>query len=487
MARTENLTIMFTDVVGYTERTSGQSRTQIRDLLKRCSRILLPIVHRYGGWQVKNLGDALLIAFRSPTDALRCGMAQHDAVAASNRGLPADQHLHIRVAVALGEVLVQDRDVFGEAVNLAARLENVTPADHLYFTEAVYLAMNKAEVPSQVVGTEQFKGIPEPVRIYQVPPRQVARLVPTGEPLVQPEPELPFGGAHLIPVEITLTSRLQGRWQELRLQASRVGADQTAPRARPTLRYALLVCAVAGAAAWGLRFWAPAIPVAAPPSNAAPEPQSAAVEAAQPALLAQAQPLLAAGRYEELQALYAPRLLKNPDDAEALLLEGHTRFHLNQRAQAVAVYARALQRNQRLQEDLLLARNLAAALSWAADEATPLILRYPTPALFEALAARVIEPGAPRGRRRAAELLDKLGQSERIDQAGWALQDLREASSCEARLAAVKRLHPLRDPRARKELEALTAGGLAGWWNNRCVRSEAAAALEALRSGPQRK
>lgn len=479
MAHTENLTIMFTDVVGYTERTSGQSRTQIRDLLKRCSRILLPIIRRYGGWQVKNLGDALLIAFKSPTDALRCGMAQHDAVAASNRGLPPDQHLHIRVAVTLGEVLVQDSDVFGEAVNLAARLENVTPADHLYFTEAVYLAMNKAEVPSVVVGTEQFKGIPEPVKIYQVPTRQVARLVPAGEPMSQPEPELPFGGAHLINVEVRFSTKLRGHWQGWRLYAGQTGTrmgNQMPSRPLNALVVALLLAALCVWAAWQLL----PEPEDQAPETAAAARISAKPQAAMPSLLAQAQPLLAARQYEQVRVLYHARLARDPRDAEALLLQGHDLFEQDRRREGVAAYEQALAADPKLQDDALLAQNLARGLSWASDEAVPLIRRHVTPALIDALAQRTAEPGAPRGRRRAADLLTELGYAQRIDQFGRALQDLREASTCEGRLSAVKRLRPLRDRRALPDLRALMGGGMVGWWENRCVRSEADAAIKEM-------
>jgi class 3 adenylate cyclase len=480
MARTENLTIMFTDVVGYTERTSAQSRGQIRDLLQRCKTILLPIVHRYGGWQVKNLGDALLIAFRSPTDALRCGMAQHDAVAASNRELPPEQHLHIRVAVALGEVLVQDRDVFGEAVNLAARLENVTPADRLYFTEAVYLAMNKAEVPSEVVGVEQFKGIPEPVKVYQVPPRQVARLIPAAEPLSTPEPELPFGGAHLLGAEVPLAARMRGRWQELLLHAGHAG-QQVGLRARwlraDVAAAALLMLA---AALWAWRLWPPAPSAADVPAAAEPAATASVTAAGASSLLAQAEPLLAARRHDEVRALYEARLQKNPRDAEALLLRGHDLFRQNQRSAAVSSYAEALQIEPALHTDTRLARNLAQGLSWAAEESTPLIRQYPTPALIDALAERTAEAGAPLGRSRAAALLQELGHGDRIDRAGMALEELREAQSCEQRLAAVRKLRPLRDARAKADLEALLTGGLQGWWENRCVRDEARAALDAI-------
>jgi hypothetical protein len=109
-----------------------------------------------------------------------------------------------------------------------------------------------------------------------------------------------------------------------------------------------------------------------------------------------------------------------------------------------------------------------------------LIRQYPTPALIDALAERTAEAGAPLGRSRAAALLQELGHGDRIDRAGMALEELREAQSCEQRLAAVRKLRPLRDARAKADLEALLTGGLQGWWENRCVRDEARAALDAI-------
>jgi len=487
MGRTENLTIMFTDVVDYTQRTSGQSRTEIRALLKRFNRILLPIVHRFGGWQVKNLGDAMLIAFHSPTDALRCGMAQQDAVADANLTLPAAQHLHIRIAVTVGEVLVQDNDVFGEAVNLAARLEHVTPPDAIYFTEAVYLAMNRAEVTSQPVGTEQFKGIPEPVGIYQVPPHYLSRLVSADEPLTQLPHELPFGGMHLAAVDIGLRQRLRNRLQEtlfLVAQTCKLMAprrpDQPAgqtPRSGGKAAVAAGLLALAALLLWSL------LPRPEPARLAGPETatKATAPKLTRHALLERAQPLLAAGRYDDVRALYQARLATHPDDAEALLLQGHDRFHQEARPAGVESYEKALARDATLRDDLLLARNLVLGLNQAPVRSSKLLETHATPAMITALAERTGQPGA-HGRQHAAELLKRLGQAARVDRAGMAIQDLREVESCEQRLDAVRQLRSLRDPRALPELEALMGGGLGGWWKNRCLRTETAAAIAEIRS-----
>ena len=80
--------------------------------------------------------------------------------------------IEIRVAINQGEVNLADNDVFGEAVNITARIEAVADAGDVFFTEAIYLAMNKREVPSSEVGLLQLKGIPEKVRVYRVRPEQ---------------------------------------------------------------------------------------------------------------------------------------------------------------------------------------------------------------------------------------------------------------------------------------------------------------------------
>jgi adenylate cyclase len=75
----------------------------------------------------------------------------------------------VRLAINVGEVRLESNDVFGEPVNIAARVEGLAEAGEVYFTEAVYLAMNKAEVPSKEVGAFELKGIPGKIRVFHVP------------------------------------------------------------------------------------------------------------------------------------------------------------------------------------------------------------------------------------------------------------------------------------------------------------------------------
>ena len=195
--RTDNLAIVFTDIVGYTARTSRQTREENARLLAEHDRLLLPLVRAFGGRRVKSIGDALMLTFRSPTDSVLCGMAMQDRLARRAAELAESERLVIRVAINLGEVRVERGDVFGEPVNVAARLEHETPPGEVWLTDAVQLSMNRAEVELEEVGTRELRGVSQPVRIHRV--RRI-------------DGPLPYGGAALARAESSpgLLDRLFG-------------------------------------------------------------------------------------------------------------------------------------------------------------------------------------------------------------------------------------------------------------------------------------
>lgn len=229
--RTENLTILFVDIAGFTATTSRQSRLENANLLQTFEKTLLPLIRRFKGNVVKSIGDALLITFRSPTDAMLCSMALQDAMHAHNLHAADAEKIHIRVAANLGEVRVTKKDIFGEPVNVASRIEGVTPADEIYLSEAVYMAMNKAEVPAQEVGFRELAGIPQAVRLYSIPRFATHRLVPQNQLPPEQGNELlfPYGGMH---------QRVPDRTHSFRLASD-----------RPASRYLLLGLVLIGGVA----------------------------------------------------------------------------------------------------------------------------------------------------------------------------------------------------------------------------------------------
>jgi len=200
----ENLTIVFVDIKDFTKRTSEQSREDNERLLVIFSSLVRPIVKAFGGKIIKSLGDAYLITFHSPTDTLHCSMAIQDNLANINSKLKKEDQLEIRIAINVGEVRLEDGDIFGESVNIASRIESITDGGEIYFSEAVYLIMNKSEVPFEEIGPIKLKGVPEAIKIFRVPKiNEVGqyRLKGEGKPekvkvkehSLEP-PQLPYGG-----------------------------------------------------------------------------------------------------------------------------------------------------------------------------------------------------------------------------------------------------------------------------------------------------
>ncbi len=165
---TRHLTVMFTDIKGFTNKTSHKTREELLTMLEEHERLVRPLFEKFGGTVVKTIGDAFLVTFESPTDAVLCGVKIQEVLRYHNKTAHENENIEVRVAINSGEVTIRDNDVFGEPVNIAARIEGIAEVNEVYFTEAVYLAMNKSEIPSAEVGLRYLKGIPNEIKVYKV-------------------------------------------------------------------------------------------------------------------------------------------------------------------------------------------------------------------------------------------------------------------------------------------------------------------------------
>jgi class 3 adenylate cyclase len=211
--RTANLAIVFTDIKGFTDRTSRQTLEQNQKLLATHNGLLAPLFKAYGGRIIKTIGDAFLVTFESPTYAVLAGAAIQDKLWAYNRSAPADERLDVRIAINVGEVRIEDGDVFGEPVNVAARVEGEAEAGEVTFTEAVYLSMNRAEVACEAWKTVELKGIPEPVRLF--------RLAKASRDPEHP----PFDGKALERAEAAPVRTASGDWSRKAIALAAIAAE----------------------------------------------------------------------------------------------------------------------------------------------------------------------------------------------------------------------------------------------------------------------
>ncbi len=112
--KTKHLTIMFTDIKGFTYKTSLSSREQLKIYLELHDNLVRPIFERYSGKVIKTIGDAFLVVFDSPTNAVLCGIKIQDVLDEHNKKASKEDKLEVRVAINSGEVGIKNDDVFGE-------------------------------------------------------------------------------------------------------------------------------------------------------------------------------------------------------------------------------------------------------------------------------------------------------------------------------------------------------------------------------------
>jgi hypothetical protein len=155
------------------------------------SDLLRPAFEAFGGTVRKEMGDAFLCSFPSPTDAVLCAMSVQDRLWVYNQTATALMRIHVRVVVNMGEVRVEKGEIFGEPVNVAARVEDVADGGEVTLTEAVYLTMNRSEVEVELLGPHTLKGVSEPLTLYRV--KQAAVRPPPG----QLHGSYPYGGTQL--------------------------------------------------------------------------------------------------------------------------------------------------------------------------------------------------------------------------------------------------------------------------------------------------
>lgn len=163
----QTLTIVKTDITGFTARSSAMSSSELATLLEQHRALARRIAGRFGGTIFKEIGDSYLFAFRSATAAVQAAVSMQRELSWDQAGSGDESRIGIRATVATGDVLEQDGDYFGEPVNLAARMEEITPEGEVYVAETARQALNRAEIELDWVDEFRFKGIPEPVRVYR--------------------------------------------------------------------------------------------------------------------------------------------------------------------------------------------------------------------------------------------------------------------------------------------------------------------------------
>jgi TolB-like protein/class 3 adenylate cyclase/tetratricopeptide (TPR) repeat protein len=167
MAQSRQLAaIMFTDIVGYTS-LMGEDELAAFELLKKNRAIQRPIIEKFNGKWLKEIGDGVLASFPTVTDAVYCA-------ATIQKTCEEHPELKLRIGIHEGEVVFERDDVFGDGVNIASRLEPLAPIGGILVSESVHRNLgNKTNIESTFLREEQLKNVKEPIKIYSVQVNEV--------------------------------------------------------------------------------------------------------------------------------------------------------------------------------------------------------------------------------------------------------------------------------------------------------------------------
>jgi TolB-like protein/class 3 adenylate cyclase/tetratricopeptide (TPR) repeat protein len=160
--------IMFTDMVGFTA-LAQRDETLAMELLDEQRRVIRACLAEYKGREVDTIGDGFFVEFASSLDAVKCAIAIQSALKEWNEQHPPENRVLIRIGIHLGDVLHRGREVSGDAVNIASRIEPLAPPGGVCVTAPVYASVfNKVEYEFEMLGTPELKNVATPIEVYCV-------------------------------------------------------------------------------------------------------------------------------------------------------------------------------------------------------------------------------------------------------------------------------------------------------------------------------
>jgi len=162
--------IMFTDVVGYTALTQDD-QSAAAGLLETQQETLRPVLEKYHGREVKTIGDALLVEFTNTLEAVNCAVDIQKTLEKQKLLASNGKEMKLRIGIHVGDVIHREGDVFGDAVNIASRIEPLAEPGGICISRQVYdQVWNKVNYEITELGLQELKNVQYPTEIYRVSP-----------------------------------------------------------------------------------------------------------------------------------------------------------------------------------------------------------------------------------------------------------------------------------------------------------------------------
>jgi TolB-like protein len=161
--------ILAADVAGYSRLMGADEEGTLERLKALRTEVIDRKIADHRGRIVKTTGDGILVEFASVIDALRCAVALQSAMAGSNAPMPANSRIEFRIGINVGDIVVEAGDIFGDGVNVAARLEGLAEPGGICVSARVQEdAVGRLDLAFEDMGEQALKNIARPVRVYRV-------------------------------------------------------------------------------------------------------------------------------------------------------------------------------------------------------------------------------------------------------------------------------------------------------------------------------
>jgi adenylate cyclase len=163
--------ILAGDVAGYSRMMGADEEGTLLRLNAHRREFLEPKIAEHRGRIVKRTGDGVLIEFASAVDATRCAVEIQRGMVERNASVPEEKRIELRIGIHIGDVIIEDGDIFGDGVNIAARLESIAQPGGICVSEDAFRQVRgKLDAKFQDVGEQSLKNITQPIRVYRLQP-----------------------------------------------------------------------------------------------------------------------------------------------------------------------------------------------------------------------------------------------------------------------------------------------------------------------------
>ncbi|MBI3575288.1 MAG: adenylate/guanylate cyclase domain-containing protein [Gammaproteobacteria bacterium] len=160
--------ILSADVAGYTRMMRADEAATLA-ALKRCRELMRSLIEQHSGWVVDTAGDGLLAEFGSAVNAVECAVAAQQRLAERNADLPKDRKMQFRIGVNLGDVLAEDGRIYGDGVNVAARVQSLAEPGGICISGMVYSQIQHVlDLGYDFLGKQKVKSVVQPIPVYRI-------------------------------------------------------------------------------------------------------------------------------------------------------------------------------------------------------------------------------------------------------------------------------------------------------------------------------